>query len=138
MTTVTDAYSVAWQAERGLRDYVHRIATELNLGPEATYSEFADVATAYIALDHQLCDKPDRDLALIWDECQGWALAVETGCGEDLLVLYWYGSDLVPDPQEVAYFVRLALAGEWGDSMPPPWRHHGTLHARLTEYALVG
>lgn len=139
MLTVTDACSVTEQAELGLRHYIHRVAVELGLDPAATYCELAEFASAYVALDDKLPDKPHRDLALVWDEHQGWALAIESSCGEDLRLLSWYGAELVPDPPRVAHFLKTALGDEQRVPEPPAWqrRHHGDLHALLTNHAPV-
>jgi hypothetical protein len=70
-------------AEHGLRHYTAQTANAVGSGPEAAWCEWADAAGAYIALDHRLPAHPDRDAALIWTAERGWAVAVETGCGED-------------------------------------------------------
>ncbi|GAB3721965.1 hypothetical protein GCM10027598_36260 [Amycolatopsis oliviviridis] len=43
--------------------------------------------SAYVALDHRLPSHPDRDRALPWDEAHGWAIAIETHSGEDLVII---------------------------------------------------
>jgi hypothetical protein len=47
-------------------------------------------------------------VALVWGEHRGWAMGVETGSGEDLVIVSWYGPALLPGPAEVARFVRAA------------------------------
>lgn len=140
MLAIPDSCSVTEQAERGLRAYVDRVADELNVDPAATYCELADSATAYIALDEQLPDKPHRDLALVWDHHHGWALAIESSCGEDLLILNWYGPYLVPEPPHVAHFLKRALANGHSTFEVQPWepRSADDVHTRLAEYAPQG
>ncbi|XGU19570.1 DUF6292 family protein [Rhodococcus sp. 3Y1] len=47
---------------------------------------------------------PGREVALLWEETCGWALAVETRSGEDLIVLGYLGEHAVPTPDAVADF----------------------------------
>jgi hypothetical protein len=99
------------QAERGLRHYTARIAAAVGTGPEAAWCEWADAPSAYVALDRKLPGHPDRDTALIWAAERGWAVAVEAGCGEDLLITASLGGDVLPPPETVATWVRAVLAG---------------------------
>jgi hypothetical protein len=59
---------------------------------------------AYIALDRTVPRFPGREVALLWEETCGWALAVETRSGEDLIVLGYLGEHAVPTPDAVADF----------------------------------
>ncbi|WP_158684445.1 DUF6292 family protein [Amycolatopsis orientalis] len=99
-------------AERGLRRYTARIADAVGAGAEAAWCEWADAPSAYLALDHRLPGHPGRDAALIWAAERGWALAVETGCREDLLITAELEGDPVPTPETVASWFRAVLAGE--------------------------
>ncbi|CAL9542583.1 hypothetical protein SUDANB95_04226 [Actinosynnema sp. ALI-1.44] len=99
---------------RELRRYVERIGDALDLSGECWCYDAGPPATAYLALEGRLPTHPDRDVALVWDERQGWSVAVETGCGEDLLVV----ADLpgvVPRVEVVARFATRLLHGD-----PPP------------------
>lgn len=107
-------------AERGLRCYVHRIATGLGLGAESVCCELADRAVAYLALADRSPDQPDRDVALIWDETRGWAVGTETGSGEDVLVSAWHGGDVLPAPDDVVGFAKSFLAGHPAGQRQPP------------------
>lgn len=132
-----DIYGCTEPAERGLRCYVHRVASGLGLGPESTYCELAPPASAYLALEDRLADWPDRDTAVVWDDQRGWAVGVETASGEDLLVVAWYGPDLVPAPEEVVRFVKNALTGHYPSPARPPClaRTSGdALSAHLADY----
>ena len=102
-------------AEHGLRRYTARTAAAVGAGPGAAWSEWADAPRAYIALEGRLPDHPDRDAALIWAAEHGWAVAVETGCGEDLLITASLDGDVLPEPEAVAAFVRAELAGRRAD-----------------------
>lgn len=128
-------------AERGLGCYIDRIAHGLGLGSESTAHEWAEEATAYIALEQRLAQAPERDVALIWDQHYGWAVAVETGCGEDLLVHAWYGThNLLPEPDELVRFTTTVLtttvpaAPVPAPAPSPPER----LAARLAGYRTPG
>lgn len=107
------------QAERRLRAYVRRVARGLGLGPESAWCEVAEEANAYVALDRQLPQRPGRDVALVWDERRGWAVGVETGSGEDLLIVAWHGPELLPAPARVVRFTEAVLAGDETRSVPP-------------------
>jgi hypothetical protein len=98
-------------AGHGLHQYITRTAAAVGAGPEAAWSEWADAPSAYIALGDRLPDHPDRDAALIWAAERGWAVAVETGCGEDLLITASLGGDVLPPPETVAAFVRGVFCG---------------------------
>jgi hypothetical protein len=104
----------------GLAGYVRAVAGLLHVGSEATACEVSDTATAYLALNARSSVHPDRDLMLVWTERQGWALAVETAPGEAPVMLTSLGSDLVPEPAEVARFVDSALAGRSPPNHVPP------------------
>ncbi|GAB3891888.1 hypothetical protein GCM10029964_065800 [Kibdelosporangium lantanae] len=99
------------RAERGLRHYTNLVADAVGSGPEAAWAEYADAPNAYIALDRRPPQYPDRDTALIWTAERGWMIAVEAGCGEDLMIIASLGHDPLPAPHTVAAFVRAVLAG---------------------------
>ncbi|MEV4318753.1 DUF6292 family protein [Actinocrispum sp. NPDC049592] len=99
-------------AERGLRHYTARVAAAVGAGPEAAWCEWADAPSAYIALDQRLPGHPDRDAALIWTAERGWAVAVETGCGEDLLITAALGGDVLPAAATVAAWLRAVRSGK--------------------------
>ncbi|MFF0147444.1 DUF6292 family protein [Amycolatopsis sulphurea] len=98
-------------AEHGLRHYTARIADAMGAGAEAAWCEWADAPSAYIPLDQRLPGHPDRDAALIWAAERGWAVAVETGCGEDLLIVASLGGDVLAAPETVATWLRAVLTG---------------------------
>jgi hypothetical protein len=101
-------------AAHGLRAYVHLVAGELGLTGESSFVQLEPPANAYLALDDRLPRFPGRDLALIWDEQHGWALAVETHSSEDLIILSCLGNDVLPPPRVVAQFAR----DSHGDEVP--------------------
>lgn len=111
--------------EHGLRSYVEAIARTLGVGPESTCCEVNNPSNAYLALPQHLPGYAGRDLALIWDDIYGWAAAVETGSGEDLLVLAYCGDDVLPQPVTVVDFVRRLL-----NEGPPGRLHMPTIHGR--------
>ena len=123
-------------AERGLRHYTAQTAAAVGAGPEAAWSEWSDMPSAYIALDHRLPAHPDRDVSLIWAAERGWAVAVETGCGEDLLITASLGGDVLPLPDTVAAFVRAVLAGRHTDTpRRPSTPAHCDLIQQLADWA---
>lgn len=109
--------------DRGLDRYVSLVADALDLTATAYYTESQPPVHVYLALNARLPDFPDRDTALTWDECQGWAGAVESVSGDDLVVLAYLGHDILPAPHLVARFARDLTAGrDPGQSAPPNFR----------------
>lgn len=128
-------------AERGLRHYITQVAAEIGTGAEAAWCEWADAPSAYIPLDRGLPGHPDRDAALIWAAEQGWAVAAETGCGEDLLITASLGGDVLPAPRTVATFARAVLAGRHTRQRPSttvPASASTDVARRLAEWASTG
>jgi hypothetical protein len=124
-------------AAYGLRHYVHLVAKELGLTGESSFVQLEAPANAYIALDDRLPRFPGRDLALIWDEEHGWAIAVETHSAEDLIVQACLGHDVLPPPRVVAQFARSSHNAPPGQSVLPVLRHRDDrddLEARLAGY----
>lgn len=122
--------------ERGLRHYVDRVARALGLATHGTYVSHGPPLNAYLALDGRLATQPDRDPALLWDERQGWSVAVEAPGGTELLVLGHLGTEVLPAPVVVADLTRRVLAGEGvGTSTAPSVRPGDDLLARLADYA---
>lgn len=105
-----------------LRAYVTAVAHALGIGEESTMIDAAAPASAYLALDGRLPSHPDRELALVWDERHGWAAAVETHSGEDLLLLAYLDPrhGLVPAPHIPAEFVTALRHGHLAGQPDPP------------------
>jgi len=83
------------------------------VAPEASCWELDDRANAYVALDGRLPGYPRYDLALVWDEENGWAAVLETQCGDDMIILCYLGGDVLPYPGVVAAFVAELRADEY-------------------------
>ncbi len=98
-------------AARGLRGYVELVAEAVGVGSEASILQLDDPVGVYLALERCAVSAPGRDLALLWDERHGWALAVERDGSTELRVLGYLGGDLLPAPQVVARFVDRACRG---------------------------
>jgi hypothetical protein len=107
-------------AARGLRGYLRQVCRALGIGPEASCWEVDDRATAYVALDGRLPGYPDHDLALVWDEEHGWAAALETRSGDDMIVLCYLGWDVLPRPEVVVEFVTALRADDYPGQPDPP------------------
>ncbi|MGW3966524.1 DUF6292 family protein [Amycolatopsis sp. NPDC005003] len=102
----------------GLTGYLAAVSAAAGVGEESCTVDLDAPASAYIALDVRLARHPGRDMALLWDERHGWAFAMETHSGEDLLVLAYLGGELVPSPARVRGFVA-AIRSAGGTSAPP-------------------
>ena len=87
---------------RGLRDYVRLVGEALGLTGECSCVDVERPFAAYLALDGRLPGFPDRDVALLWHEDDGWAVAVEPDSAADPVVLARMGGDPLPRPEEVA------------------------------------
>ncbi|HWC78574.1 MAG TPA: DUF6292 family protein [Pseudonocardiaceae bacterium] len=117
--------------DRGLRGYVAAAGALLGVGLESCTIDAGAPASVYLALDGQLSAFPDRDVALLWDERQGWSLAIETYSGEDLIVLTYLGDELLPSPEQVARFARSVVAGEHILGEPTPPEHAAVARTEL-------
>ena len=125
---------------RGLHRYVRLVADALGLAGEGWYVQLEPpAATVYLPLQDRMERFPGRDVALLWDEEHGWALAVESHSGEDLLVLAYFGDDVLPAPRAVAAFAEKIIGGvDPGPALSAELRRAGDdddLSDRLAGYA---
>lgn len=105
---------------QGLRHYLASVAELVGVGCEACSIQLDQPVCAYIAVDQRLPTFPQRDVALLWDERHGWALAIETHGGSDLIVLGYLAGGLLPPPADVAAYLKRAVdGGGTGQSWPP-------------------
>ncbi|WP_406634270.1 DUF6292 family protein [Amycolatopsis sp. WGS_07] len=99
-------HSTPHTALAALRGYLADITRALGIGLESCTIDQDPVLSAYVALDGYLPGYPGRDVALLWDEIRGWAVAVETHSGEDLIVVrYLGGASVAPPPEHLVRFV---------------------------------
>jgi hypothetical protein len=108
--------------QRGLRAYLGGVAGALGFGMESCSVDLDIPVSAYLALDWRLRRYPDRDVALLWDEVHGWAVAVEAPCGEEVIVLSYLGgadgADVLPEPRAVVRFLAALRAGDLTSDWP--------------------
>lgn len=126
------------RAARGLRRYLGLVAEKLGVGG-AVSVQLEEPVSAYIPLDGRLRRFPDHDVALVWDEEDGWAVGIETDAGSPVVVLSYLGEDVLPAPRVVARFV-LDVFGERFPGRPDrprlrPVEPADDLMRRLTQYA---
>ncbi len=108
-------------AEQPLRTYLTAVGAEVGIGLESVTIDHETPTSAYLALDTRLPDYPNRDMALVWDERHGWAAAVETHSGEDLLVIaYLGGESITPEPRHVKGFLEALVQGRRAGPPTPP------------------
>ncbi|MEO6090507.1 MAG: DUF6292 family protein [Umezawaea sp.] len=107
---------------RGLRDYVRHVGEALGLTGDSSYVEVDQPFSAYLALDGTLPCFPYWDVALLWQEDDGWAVAVEPDSAEDPVVLAHMGGEPLPPPRAVADWVKGFLR-DGLVAQPPPNRH---------------
>jgi len=121
-------------AIRALRAYLQDIAGALGIGLESSTIDDDPPVSAYLALDTKLAHYPGRDVALLWDERHGWAAAIETHSGEDLIVLRYLGGPTVaPAPRRVARFVTALHEDDHTVGRPDPVALRSTGDAGLAD-----
>ncbi|PXY30238.1 hypothetical protein DI005_06035 [Prauserella sp. PE36] len=124
---------------RGLRHYVQLVREAMGLSGDSSCVQLEPPVNAYLALEGRLSSFPALDVALTWDEENGWALAVEARCCDDLLVLSYLDSGVLPPPRTVARFAAGMLEGTLNRHPEPPrFRSAGSaddLPRRLAAYA---
>jgi hypothetical protein len=89
-------------------DYALRVTRELGLSGESSCVDHDKPLRVYIAVEGRLPGHPDDDVALLWTECHGWAIAVENGA--ELTVVAHLGGAIEPPPRTVARWVRRLMA----------------------------
>ncbi|WP_051385538.1 DUF6292 family protein [Actinokineospora inagensis] len=136
MTAVLEL-SLGYQhpAHRALREYLHGVAAQVGVGLESVTVDLDTPVSAYLALDVTLPSHPGRDVALLWDERSGWAAAIETYSGEDLIVLCYLGGAATPTAGAVARFVNALQRGlTVGVTEPPLLREPTGLDGLVDEF----
>jgi hypothetical protein len=125
---------------RGLHRYVRMVSQALGLRGECSCVQAEEPISAYIALEGRFSRFPDRDVALLWEESQGWSVALESG--DDLDVVACLGQELLPPPETVASWVR-GLFQSHQDLGPvrlcdeePRRRDAATMRQRLAAYVI--
>ncbi|MEV1117971.1 DUF6292 family protein [Actinosynnema sp. NPDC049800] len=118
---------------RAPRGYARSVTHELGIIPECSYVQAEGPATVFLELDSRLPVFPDREAAMLWDQRSGWAAAVETHSGEDLIVQAWFGTDLVPGPRAVDALLQGGRHPDTG--FGSPGLAQADLARRLAPYA---
>lgn len=111
---------------RGLRRYLELVGSTVGVNEDLVVWTGDVPAAAYIPLDG------------LWDEESGWAAAIETDTGYDLIEVSYLDGDVLPPPGEVKRFVAALLAGGWpGRPDRVVLRSAGDdgLRTRLADYA---
>jgi hypothetical protein len=129
------AVQVEGRLHRALRGYLGAAAHHLGVGLESCTLDLDLPTSAYLALDRRLPEFPDRDVALLWNEVHGWAAAIETHSGEDLIVVSYLDTTTVtPSPRLLARFVHDLRRGGRRFARPDPLalrvagNHHTLVH----------
>ncbi|HKN52653.1 MAG TPA: DUF6292 family protein [Amycolatopsis sp.] len=92
---------------RGLRRYVMLVGAALD--SPAWYCEVEVPASAYLAVEGRIPRYPDQEIALVWDERDGWAALLESAGGDEVVLAY-LGEDVLPPPERVAEFAQELFA----------------------------
>ncbi|KOX24805.1 hypothetical protein ADK67_17800 [Saccharothrix sp. NRRL B-16348] len=94
-------------AARALLAYVSKVTRALGLSGECSCVQSdGSRLGAYLALDGHLPGFADRDVALLWEEGRGWAVAVEADSAEPPFVLARLRGPVLPEPAAVARWVE--------------------------------
>lgn len=104
-------------------DYALRVTRELGLSGESSCVDRQKPLRVYIAVDGRLPGHPDHDIALLWTERHGWAIAVESGA--ELTVVEHLGGAVEPPPPTVARWVRRLMAQSGSADTVSPASHAG-------------
>ncbi|WP_409490367.1 DUF6292 family protein [Amycolatopsis sp. cmx-11-12] len=117
--------------------YLAEVTAALGVGLESCTVDHDSPVSAYVALDERLPRHPGRDVALLWDEVHGWAAAIETHSGEDLIVLRYLGGETAtPPPARVARFVTaLRENDDRAGQLTPPDFAGGSASYRVEQTA---
>jgi hypothetical protein len=107
-------------AVRGLHRYIQQVAAAMGLTGDSHCVDLQSPVSAYLALDGRLPRFPERSVALLWDERDGWAAVTETHAAASLIVRAYLGGDVLPPPQRVAEFVVALTAGRPAARTEPP------------------
>ncbi|MEU7482005.1 DUF6292 family protein [Lentzea sp. NPDC042327] len=91
-------------------DYALRVTRELGLSGESSCVDSEKPLRLYIAVEGRLPGHPDHEVALLWTECHGWAIAVERPDTAEVTVVEHLGGAVEPPPRTVARWVRRVLA----------------------------
>jgi hypothetical protein len=119
----------------GLRAYAASVAKAVGVGLESCCLEADEQATIYLAVDNRVTGFTGRDAALLWDEQTGWAVAVETASGEDLLLVAVHHADLLPAPAVVArWFAQVAEGSLQSVTVRKRQVDRAALARRLAQY----
>ncbi|MBP2328631.1 hypothetical protein JOF56_009016 [Kibdelosporangium banguiense] len=95
----------------GLQAYAASVADAVGVGLESCCLEADEQAMIYLAVDNRVAGFTGRDAALLWDEQTGWAVAMESASGEDLIVVAVHQADLLPAPAAVARWLTQVTDG---------------------------
>ncbi|MET0132159.1 MAG: DUF6292 family protein [Kibdelosporangium sp.] len=85
-----------------LRDYLAAVSAEFGVGLESCSWGSESPRWGYVALERQL---GGHDLALLWNEQDGWSAATETSGSLELVIVGRLADEVSPEPTAVASFV---------------------------------
>jgi hypothetical protein len=103
-------------AARQARRYVREVVAGLGLRGDSSFVETQPRIGAYVALEGRLPDFPDHDVALVWNERNGWSTAVEDRFGE-LVEVARLDGDPHPSSASVVAWVKGQLHPEQADQV---------------------
>ncbi|MGI8312973.1 DUF6292 family protein [Saccharopolyspora hattusasensis] len=123
-------------------DYVHAVARGVGVctdgNADTVEVEFDLLTSAYVALPFRAPNFPAYDLALVWDEESGWAVAIESDPNYPPIAIVYQGGQVLPAPAAVVAFVDDLRAGRQPGQPNRPVFRRGSddddLRARLTDY----
>lgn len=121
-----------------MSNYARAVAAAVGVPDHGYWCEVGRLATIYLALDARHPEFPDLDLALAWNEVNGWSAVLEIRQGAETIAIAYRGETVLPTPREARTFMADLLAGHCpGQLEPPRLRPPGrrdVLHRELRRY----
>jgi hypothetical protein len=105
---------------RRLSRYVRLITAALGLRGNSSVVQAQPPANAYVALDGRLPGFPDHDVALLWDARSGWAAAIESAAGGDLVPVAQLDHEISPPPPVVVRWATSLFRQDGGVTASAP------------------
>ncbi|WNV87425.1 DUF6292 family protein [Umezawaea sp. Da 62-37] len=103
-----------WEFEdevtRRLRRYAAAVGEVLGLSGESSCVDAERPCSLYLAIDGRLREFPDEDLALVWNDRDGWRAVVESPGGGPLREVSRFTGPVHATPRAVAAWVEALLA----------------------------
>jgi len=99
-------------AARQLRRYLDDVLDAAGLSGYGFTDHVDESRSAYVAIDGRVTGFPDHDVALLWDQDEGWSVAAEDPSDGSLVVIDRLTGGPRQAPAAVARWIRLVLRNQ--------------------------